>query len=50
MVVVQSCLDVTIRSYALVRAIAGFQAFELIKLINILRNQVTLNPVAGDKR
>ena len=40
-------MDVTIRSYALVRAITGFPAFELI---NVLCDQVTLNPVAGDER
>ena len=43
----ESSLDVTIRSDALVRAVTGFPAFELI---NVLCNQVTLDPVTGDER
>jgi len=40
-------LNVTIGGNAFIRAVACFPAFQLI---NILRDQVTLNPVAGHER
>jgi hypothetical protein len=43
----KSNLDMAIGGYRFVRAITCFPA---LKLINVLANQVTLDPVASDER